>query len=183
MPIEITNCVSDMWKHRGNTVDAFGKDQTHTITYTFNQQGFRSKQDYNWTPKVALFGCSLVMGIGVDQSMITSAYFEDCQNYGLAGRYTNQDILHTIENFVNSDLYNPATNIAVVWTDRDAEVLEAYYTSLKKLNIIHFFCGPTLNHPQCYKFISHVDMDASNTHPGAVTHKTFYKILCSLFNQ
>jgi hypothetical protein len=183
MPSEIKNVISDMWLHRGNKVNTFGKDQTQTVTYTFNQQGFRSNLDYNWTPQVALFGGSLVMGVGVDQSKITSAYFDNCQKYGLACNYTNRDILTTVKNFSTSDLYTPATRLAVVWTDRNAEYLEDCYAQLINLNIVHFFCGNVLDYPRCYKFISQIDLDASNTHPGVLTHKTFYKILCTLFKQ
>jgi hypothetical protein len=183
MSIEVENIVVDMWQHRNTTINVFGKDHTHTINYTFNQQGFRSNLNYNWKPDIALFGCSLVMGIGVDASQITSAYFKNCQNYGVAGRYTNYDILKIIENFSTSELYSPENKLAVVWTDRDSEVLEECYARLSHLDVIHFFCSEPLPYPQCYKFIPSIDPDASDTHPGPLTHKTFYKILCALFNQ
>lgn len=172
-----------MWDRRGSTVTAFGKDTTQSITYTFNQQGFRSNFDYVRPPKYAIFGPSLIMGIGVDVSKIATAYFQDCQNYGVAGKYTNHDILNNIRNFADSELYSTFTKLAVVWTDRDVDQLEEYYEQLIDLDMVHFFCADVLDRPRCYKFIKTLDLDASGTHPGMLTHKVFYKILCSLFDQ
>lgn len=172
-----------MWDKRGQTVDQFGLDRTHLIKYTFNQQGFRSTVDYTTSPQVALFGCSLVFGIGVEQSQITASLLDNCQNYGLAGHYSNFDIATTIENFINSDLYTEQVKMAVVWTHRNDIVLDKVYQRLKTFNIVHFFCGTCLNYNNCYKFIPSIDFDVSQTHMGVKSHKMFYKMLCGLFNQ
>lgn len=183
MSDNVNNSVSDMWALRGTTAGCFGKDQTDIVSYTFNQQGFRSSTDFVQIPKYAVFGCSLVMGIGVPEDQIVSSYFSDCQNYGLAGRYTNQDILNTVTKFSQSILYSPDVKMAVVWTDRNDQELVDAYRSLAHLNIVHFFCGSVLGQDRCYKFPKSLDIDVSGTHPGPGTHKTFYNILCRLFDQ
>lgn len=183
MSNNLNNNVADMWTLKGTTVSCFGKDQTNTVTYTFNQQGFRSSTDFVQTPEHAVFGCSLVMGIGVPENQIVSSYFSNCQNYGLAGRYTNRDILNTVKKFSQSELYTPEVKMAVVWTDRDPHELDDFYRELEDFNIIHFFCGHVLERNHCYKFIKTLDLDASKTHPGPLTHKTFFGILCRLFDR
>jgi len=176
------NHVPGMQKHQGLTVDTFGKDTTGKVLYTFNQQGFRSQTDYVTSPSVAFFGCSLVFGIGVDQDKITTSYFANSHNYGLAGKYNNQDIYQTIKKFTASRLYDN-TPIVVVWHSRDSENLNQYYNDLKSFNIYHFFCGQKLPLPNCFSMIPNIDSDVSGSHPGPETHKLFFKIVCALFNQ
>ena len=172
-----------MWDNRGQTVNSFGLDQTNLVTYTFNQQGFRSNIDYNNPPQIALFGCSLIFGVGVEHEHVTASLFQNCYNYGLAGTYTNSDIAKTVENFIHSDLYSSNVKMAVVWTNRDEDLLDSLYQNLEPFNIQHFFCGKKLNHKNCYKFIPAVDKDVSGTHMGPLTHKIFYRTLCTIFNQ
>ena len=172
-----------MWNKRGQTVNSFGLDSTNLVDYTFNQQGFRSNVDYISTPQTALFGCSLVFGIGVEHSQITSSLLQNCYNYGLAGNYNNNDIAKTVENFIGSNLYSSQIKMAIVWTDRNEDILESAYYNLKQFNIAHFFCGKELSYKNCYKFIPTIDKDVSKTHMGPHTHKMFYRTLCTIFNQ
>lgn len=182
MSANLINHVSGMHQCRGLTLDRFGKDTTGTIQYVFNKQGFRSSVDYVDVPSVAFFGCSLVFGIGVAQQKITSSYFANSHNYGLAGTYNNHDIYQTIDAFRCSSLYKP-TPCVVVWHSRDSENLQQYYENLKDINIYHFFCGQKLSYANCFAMIKNIDSDVSNTHMGPDTHKMFYRTVCALLNR
>jgi len=177
------NVVPEMLEHCGKTLTSFGLDQTKSITYTFNHQGFRSNTDFKSVPDYAFFGCSLVLGIGVPIGDTFASQFTNSQNYGVAGTYTNADIFENIKNFINSPLYQPTTCMAVFWTDRDPEMLDSYYHELNNISLIHFFCGTPLPYTNCYSMVPNIDYDVSNTHIGPTTHKFIYKILCALFNQ
>ena len=183
MSTAVVNHVPGMICNSGKKLYAFGKDSTGLIAYQFNQQGFRSNQDFDFVPSYAFFGCSLVFGVGVDHSSLFSSFFPNSQNYGLAGNYTNHDIMFVLENFLKSNFYNNHTRISVVWHQRDADCLSEFYKKLQNFEIIHFFCGQPLNQPRCYPTPWQLDTDVSGTHPGIKTHKTISKILCALFNQ
>lgn len=165
------------------TLTQFGKDTTGKISYTFNQQGFRSDKDYNFVPTYAFFGCSLVFGIGVPIEKVFTNLFNNSQNYGLSGEYNNDSVFDVINSYLKSNIYSSSTKLAVVWTDRNEENLDSYYHSLNEYNIIHFFCGKKLPYNKCYPILANIDLDVSNTHMGVKSHYAFYKTLCSLFNQ
>lgn len=172
-----------MYKLRGQTVDKFGVDCTGQVEYQFNQQGFRSDLNFDTAPKHALFGCSLVFGIGVNSSDTAASLLPNTYNFGLAGRYNNNDIYQTIANYTNSALYCPNTKLCVVWTDRDPQSLPDIVASLGHLNLYHFFCGDIVSGAKRFKFIKQIDHDVSQTHMGPKTHAVFAKILWALFNQ
>ena len=182
MSTTVINHVPGMNLCAGKTLSKFGKDQTDKITYTFNQQGFRSLIDFNYIPTYAFFGCSLVFGIGVQMEQTFPYMFENSQNYGIAGVYNNHDTFKLINNFINSELYSEKTKIAVVWHVRDPHNLDSYYQHLQKYKILHFFCGKRLKHERCYSVFPNLDYDISNTHYGPKSHLAFYKLLCALFN-
>lgn len=174
--------VPGMSQYRGQQVDKFGKDTSGQIQYTFNQQGFRHHADYNASPSVAFFGCSLVFGVGVAQHQITASYYPNSHNYGLAGQYDNSDTYQIIKKFTASHLYNN-TPMITVWHSRDSENLDQYYDDLKNLPMYHFFCGTPLPYQNCFGMIKNVDQDVSQTHMGPASHQLFYKITCALLNQ
>ena len=177
------NHVPEMYNLRGQTVTQFGLDCTGQVQYHFNQQGFRSNVDFDQVPKIALFGCSLVFGIGVNDKNITSSQLPNTYNFGLAGNYTNHDIYQTINQYLKSQLYSSMTQMVVVWTDRDQECLLNFLENLKSVSLYHFFCGNVINGDKNFKFISNLDHDVSNTHMGPTSHKLFAKILWALLNQ
>ena len=177
------NHVRDMVALSGQTVNQFGQDCTGQIQYRFNQQGFRSDFNFDHVPFGALFGCSSVFGVGVDNRQVVASILPDTYNFGLAGNYTNHDIYQTVENFLNSCWYSPATRMCVVWTDRDQECLPEYIHSLKDVQLYHFFCGPLISGHKHFKFIKDIDHDVSKTHMGAKSHSLFSKILWTLFDQ
>jgi hypothetical protein len=179
----ITCPVDSMWQNRSTTVGKFGLDQTDIIKYCFNSQGFRSQVDYDFVPDYAIFGCSIVFGIGVDQKDTIAGQFDSVHNYGLAGNYNNTDCYNVIEQFVNSKWYTPHTKMAVIWTHRDQEILPQYIEKLQKYHMIHFFCGDCPDLPGCYKFISNLDHDVSLSHPGPKTHRFIHQSLCQLFDR
>lgn len=183
MSVDVINCcIDEMWKNRSTTVQTFGKDQTGTVDYCFNSQGFRSNIDYNFAPEYAVFGCSIVFGIGVSYKDTFAGQFESIHNYGLASNYTNTDCFNTINQFVTSKWYSPQTIMAVIWSDRDQELLPNYVEKLQQYRIIHLFCGTQPDFPNCYKLKQNFDHDASNTHPGPLTHKFIHRSLCQLFD-
>jgi len=179
----VTNHVPGMISLSGKTVNKFGKDTTGLIKYRFNQQGFRSFDDYNTPPDYAFFGCSLVFGVGVDVDYIFANKFKNKHNYGLAGNYNNHDVMIVLEKFLESDFYSPQTKIAVVWHSRDSDCLEQFYHRLYQSNIVHFYCGIPLPFSRCFAFPRQLDRDASGTHPGPRTHLIFSKMLCATFDQ
>lgn len=160
-----------------------GKDQTGKIQYQFNSQGWRSEYEYDFVPHHAFFGSSLVLGIGVKQKQIFPSLFESSHNYGLATEYTNQDIVDTILDFVDSEFYSPQTKLAVVWTDRNPDIIETEWHNFQHLNITHFFCGTPIPSSCSLPMIKNFDYDVSKTHMGPKTHQIFYKTLCNLFKQ
>lgn len=175
--------VKNLWELRSQTVNELGKDRTGKIQYQFNSQGWRCNYDYDFAPDHAFFGSSLVLGIGVQQHKTFAGLFDRSHNYGLATKYTNQHIVDTILNFVNSELYLPSVKMAVVWSERDPEIINNSWHLIEKFDIKHFFCGQPRVGRNCWAMIKSIDYDASGTHMGPETHRTFYKILCSLFKQ
>ncbi len=177
------NHVPSMYNLRAQTVKQFGLDCTGHIDYRFNSQGFRSDVEFDRPPHCALFGCSLVFGVGVNNSDVTASLLQDTYNFGLAGKYNNSDIYQTILRYADSELYSPESKLCVVWTDRDQEVLPDYVAKLKNINLYHFFCGNVVAGDQCFKFVKNLDQDVSQTHMGPKTHKFFAKMLWALFNR
>ena len=178
MPDSVINPVSGMYNCRGQTVDQFGLDTTGLIQYQFNQQGFRSNQDFDFVPDWAFFGCSFVAGIGVPIEQTFASKFANSQNYGVCGTYYNYHIQNIVQSFLHSKLFSPETKIAVFYTDRDCELLETYYQQLRHLDIRFFFCGTPLLYSRCYRVISNLDLDVSGTHMGPKTHEFLYRALC-----
>jgi hypothetical protein len=175
--------VKQLWELKSQTVNHLGKDQTGKIKYQFNKHGWRSSYDYSFIPDYAFFGCSLVLGIGVEQEQIFPSLFESSHNYGLAIDYTNQNIVDTILDFTNSEWYAPSIKMCVVWSDRDPEIINRSWQMIAHLDIVHFFCGLPIPSGKSWPMIKNVDYDASGTHMGPKTHKIFYKTLCNLFKQ
>lgn len=177
------NHVPDMYNLHGQTVYKFGRDCTGHIEYQFNQQGFRSNINFDTAPQCALFGCSSVFGIGVQNKDIAASLLPDTYNFGLAGNYDNADIHQTIVNYLDSKLYSPQTKLCVVWTDRDQDTLHDLVNDLAAVDLHHFFCGEVVPNKNCFKFVKTLDQDASLTHMGPKTHKFFAKTLWALFKQ
>lgn len=168
----------------GQTVDKFGLDQTGKIQYQFNQQGWRDNQDYTFVPRHAFFGNSSVFGIGVDHHNIFASMFEQSYNCGLAAQYNNQDIVDSILAFANTAWYHPQVKMAVVWSERNPEHMADCYRQIQHLDLQNFFCGPLpVDARNCWAMIRMIDHDVSGTHMGPQTHRLFYKILCTVFNQ
>jgi len=167
------NLLENFQRLKNKKVTNLGLDQSGKIEYAINNQGFRSFKDYVDSPDYAFFGCSLILGIGVNQNNIISSYFENSHNYGLATKYTNQNIHDTVNNFLNSNLYSKNTIFVIVWCDKnDSDNIPEYIKNLNKITnkILNFKVG--------YKNINSVellprqiDTDVSGTHPGPKSHK------------
>jgi hypothetical protein len=168
-----------MFDHRGQTLHAWGKDATGLITYTLNNQGFRSNYDYKESAKYAFFGCSTLFGIGINLEDTLVSQLNG-QNYGIAGEYVNQDSIINLENFLKSKLYDN-TRVVFFWVERPGEdivELSRYVDSLAP-RIIQISQGPRysglLNLPP------QVDVDVSGTHPGPRTQKIWAKVIKAIF--
>jgi len=176
----VTNHVPRMIQHKGQTINQFGKDQTGTINYEFNQQGFRSPVDFDFIPDHAFFGNSLVFGIGVAYEYTFPGMFNLSHNYGLAGSYNNDDTFIIIENYLSSDAYSSKTKKAVVWTNRNDENIDSYSKQLSEQGFVQLFCGDLMPYKNCFRAVANVDSDVSGTHMGIKTHLATYRILRSL---
>jgi hypothetical protein len=168
-----------MFKYRGKIASRFGLDQTGSIQYEFNEQGFRGRTNFDTAPKYAFFGCSLVFGIGVQEHLTFPYLFEHAHNYGMAGNYDNHDVMLVLEKFLRSDLHSAETSVVVVWHRRDTECLMDFQEKLRGYHIRQFFCGTPLTCLDCYPAPKNLDTDVSGTHPGPATHFFWYKLLRS----
>lgn len=174
----IVNCNLPMFEKHGQTLHTWGKDTTGLITYQFNDQGFRSLTNYDYSPNHAFFGSSALFGIGVDVGKTLSSYFDNSHNYGLAGNYINQESIINLENFLK--LYD-CPNIVFFWVERDSENIIDLSDYVKSLcpNILQISQGP--KYPGLINLINQVDNDVSNTHPGPRTHQIWAKTIKNLF--
>jgi len=171
-----TNDLQVFKKLKGSTTMKLGLDQTNTLEYHINYQGFRSKKNYIDVPDIAFFGCSVVFGVGVDEDSILSSYFDNSYNYGLAVKYSNEAIFNAIQNFTKSKNYTGDTKIVVIWCDKnDHHNIPAFINQLPK-TVVHFKVGysdtygiPTLP--------TSIDKDVSGTHPGKLTYKLWAEFI------
>lgn len=178
----LINHNTQMFEHRNQTLVRFGLDQTGSVGYNFNSQGFRGSYEFDFMPDHAFFGCSLVFGIGVPEEKTFAYLFDRSHNYGLAGTYNNTEIMRSLQDFIESDLYSPRVKMVVVWHRRNDEKLLEFYDNLRSYtNLLHFFCGQELPHQRCFKCVSNFDLDVSGTHMGAKTHQIFYATISDRF--
>ena len=49
----------EMYNHRNQTINSWGKDSTGQVKYTFDKYGFRNHNNYEVMPECVFFGCSL----------------------------------------------------------------------------------------------------------------------------
>jgi hypothetical protein len=166
----VNNCYQPAWQARGQIVDRWGKDQTGLIAYQFNQQGFRHHRDYNWKPDMAIFGNSIVFGVGVEHSDILCNLLPNTQNYGLSGNYMNHHSVSNLREFVASDLYSTNVKIVFFWIDRDEPIDDM----IQKVNtitpgVLHISSG--IKRSGAINLMQPIDQDVSKTHPGPRTHQ------------
>lgn len=179
--IPFDNCYQPAYQARGTTVNAWGKDSTGLIKYTFNNQGFRSDVDYNWVPEYAFFGNSSVFGVGVNNDQSLCSNFNRAQNYGISGRYLNQHSVTNLENFIKSSYYRPDVKIVFFWIGRPSEDIESmieYVNTLHK-GIINIMSGK--KRKGGINLMPHIDQDISQTHPGPKTYQIWAKTIKLLF--
>ena len=173
----VNNCYEPAWQHRGQIVHTWGKDQTGLIEYRFNAQGFRHLCDYNWQPSIAVFGNSIVFGIGMEYDNILCNLLPNAQNYGLSGiDYMNHHSVTNLARFVSSDLYTPATRVVFFWIDRP-EPIEDQINQVNQLcpGVLHISSGA--QRTGAINLMPSVDQDVSGTHPGAQTHRIWARTI------
>jgi hypothetical protein len=180
MSITINNELCHIQDLKGKILRTFGEDRTGQINYSINSQGWRAWHDYNSKPRAAVFGCSLVFGIGVPQEKIFTSIMPETHNYGMAGAYNNIDIYSHVIQYLK--LFGDAVPVIICWTNRDRELLPEICEGLNQNNIFHFFCGSAPSKKRCYNMPPDQDKDISNTHMGPMSHDLFGKILCKLLN-
>ena len=158
-----------MYDVRGTDVNSWGKDSTGSITYTFDEFGFRNHNNYNKIPSYVFFGCSLLFGVGVEKNEVFTSRF-NCWNFGLAGEYTESQIMDCYEEFKQTKIQS---KVIFVWRDYDLipkDILN---------NELVYHCLPLKsNKTNHVELLSHLDFDVSGTHWGVKTHDKFYKMLC-----
>jgi len=179
----IDNCYEPAWAHRGQSVFKWGKDQTGSIQYRFNSQGYRSDKTYDSPATWAFFGNSIVFGIGVCESKILTSYFEGSQNYGLAGNYLNQHSVSNLRNFLKSPFCNPNTRIVFFWIDRDTENIDHLIDSVDEMTdrCLHISSG--IRRMKTINLMPPCDQDVSGTHPGPATHLMWAKTIKLLYDR
>lgn len=171
------------WNLRGQTVDRWGKDQTGLIKYQINKQGFRHTNDYTWKPSIAIFGNSVVFGVGVDYSKILCNLLPNTQNYGLSGNYMNYHSVTNLTHFVTSDLYSLDTKIVFFWIDRENEAINDQIQQVNQIvpNVLHISSGT--KRPGAINLTLPIDRDVSGTHPGPNTHRVWAKTIKLLLDR
>ena len=179
----IPNNNKALYAVRGTTVTRWGKDQTGTISYTINQQGFRSRVEYDWAPRYAFFGSSTVFGIGINDQDLMVNQFEDVHNYGLAGDYLNVESLENLRAFATSTLCQN-TQIVFFWIDRPGqEQIDKLIPVANSItsNILHISQGK--KYTGAINLMPHIDLDTSGTQPGIKTHKLWAKTIKLCLNK
>lgn len=162
---------------QGTTIDKWGKDQTGLISYSINNQGFRSTTDYVHSPDYAFFGSSSVFGIGVEEEQTMVSYFNNAHNYGLAGNYLNQESIINLESFLKHYINS---TIVFFWVNRQNENILELGNYVKQLapNILNISQGEKYN--GFINLMPQIDYDISGTHPGPKTHRIWAKTIKEL---
>jgi hypothetical protein len=179
----IDNCFTPAFEARGTTVNKWGKDQTGLIEYRFNELGFRSDVEYTTSPDYAIFGASVVFGVGIPLEQTICSLLPNCQNYGLSGNYYNHHSVDNLKKFINLPLYQEGTKIVFFWIDRPGvEDIESMIKEVNLIcnNILHINLGSKV--PGAINLFPHVDLDVSGTHPGPQTHIKWAKTIELIFN-
>jgi hypothetical protein len=174
----IINCFDPAYQTRGQTVIAWGKDQTGQVEYTFNNQGFRSDTEYDWQPDVAFFGNSIIFGIGLPKEFVLTSQFTHSHNYGLAGTYLNKHSVENLRRFVEQGFCKLSIKIVFFWIERPGvENIPELIKQVDNLcpNVLHISSGN--KYPGCINLMPHIDRDASGTHPGPKTHAVWAKAI------
>ena len=159
----------EMYDHRNQTIDSWGKDSTGQVKYTFDKYGFRNHNNYEVMPECVFFGCSLLFGVGVNTQDVFTSNFQ-CWNFGLAGRYTEDEILNCYTQFKKLQI---DSKVVFVWRSKE---------SLPDLNMLDsgkiYHCVPYKSeHKNHLRLLECLDYDVSGTHYGPQTHKKFSKLL------
>lgn len=175
------NCNKLMYNFANKKTSKWGKDQTGKITYEFDKFGFRSGNDYNQNPKYVFFGASYLGGIGVPAQRRFSSYFENSYNFGLMGKYTEDQTIQNYTRFLETFQTLCLTKIIFCWKEQNKKKLQEYINSLPyKEQIFHcvpvkFECDKKI---KLLRIMQPIDYDVSLTHWGPKTHKKFSNILC-----
>jgi len=159
-----------MFLYRNREKNVWGKDSTTLIEYKFDEYGFRKQNNYHKKPEYVFFGCSLLFGIGIEPSKIFTNGL-NCWNFGLAGSYTEQEILECYRLFTRLKI---KSNVIFVWRDYHAVPKQI----LDNENLYH--CLPIRSEKKNHiRLMENLDFDVSGTHWGIQTHAKFHKLLCS----
>jgi hypothetical protein len=180
----IDNCFAPAFEARGTTVTAWGKDNTNTVEYQFNNSGFRSSKEYTESPDYAIFGASNVFGVGVPIEQTMCELIPHCQNYGIAGNYLNHHSVDNLKKFIASPLYQPKTKLVFFWIDRPG--IEDIAQMIHQVNeicpgVLHINLGVKV--PGAINLFPHVDLDVSKTQPGPKTHAQWARVVQLLCNK
>lgn len=174
----VINCYDPAYQARGQTVFAWGKDQTGQIAYTFNNQGFRDVVDYTWAPDIAFFGNSILFGVGMPRENILVSFFPGSQNYGLSGNYLNHHSVQNFQRFIQQGFCQSHTKLVFFWIERPGiENIPELVRQVNSLhsNVLHISSGE--KYTGCINLVPSIDSDVSGTHPGPKTHRIWARTI------
>ena len=173
------NCNKEMLSLAGSSVNKYGKDQTGKITYNFDSYGFREGNEYNIKPSIIFFGCSYLAGIGVGVNQRFSNYFDNSWNFGLCGKYTEEESLINYDSFKKSCEEYTQCKIVFCWRSTNTSTLKKLIMSIdNNKNIYHTIpSNLKLENYRLMRNLENIDHDISGTHYGPRTHLKFSKLL------
>ena len=163
----------------GSSVDKYGNDQTGKIIYNFDTYGYREGNDYNTRPSVVFFGCSYVAGTGVKANERFTNYFDDSWNFGLFGKYTEEELIINHHSFKKSYDDHARCKIVFCWKSTDVDRLKKLITSIENdKNIYHTVpVDLKLKNYKLMRNVENIDYGISGTHYGPRSHLKFSKLL------
>lgn len=132
---------------RGESYTCYGSDFRNCVTYTFNNQGYRSEFDYDLTeahPLLMSFGSSITTGHGLPAdksfgSLVAKKFGRKFWNLGQGCfRSSNQTILEQIEFLIATDLPIDYFIIQFTHINRQGSRLDSYLELDQSLAIKNF---------------------------------------------
>ena len=126
-----------------------------------------------------MFGCSYVAGIGVKANERFTNYFDDSWNFGLFGKYTEEELIINHHSFKKSYDDHARCKIVFCWKSTDVDRLKKLITSIENdKNIYHTVpVDLKLKNYKLMRNVENIDYDISGTHYGPRSHLKFSKLL------
>jgi hypothetical protein len=187
------NIIQEQRNFSNRVVDRYGQDQSGTVTYRFNAQGFRSEADFNYPPDLVFFGGSTPFGVGVPIEQTFPHVVAKEKNLKIWNcsyacvKYNNQDFFDTIS-LVHQEVKNIPIVVQWVSDKYDPLCTVPVYTFIeqtKKLypDSVHMLIDSLVEKDKIlsgyFDLVSppFIDKSASTTQAGPKTHQLLSKFL------